>query len=165
VKRLEGNGKTYEETFLWACVCDCGKEITLTLDDFQRGDTYSCGCTQNPSFLTPKTAAENQLLASARYRAVHSGIPFSITLNDIAIPKYCPLLGLLLKTTKGRLSNNSPTLDKIIPSKGYVKGNVWVISHKANRMKSDMSIFDMRNFADIIEDKIFQLSPQETQTQ
>jgi hypothetical protein len=36
--------------------------------------------------------------------------------------------------------DNTPSLDKIIPSLGYVKGNVAVISWKANVMKSNLSI-------------------------
>ena len=37
------------------------------------------------------------------------------------------------------MSDNSPTLDKFIPSKGYVKGNVQIISWRANSLKSDGS--------------------------
>ena len=37
------------------------------------------------------------------------------------------------------MSDNSPTLDKFIPSKGYVKGNVQIISWRANNLKNDGS--------------------------
>ena len=37
----------------------------------------------------------------------------------------------------GGFARNSPSLDKIIPSKGYVEGNVAWISFKANAIKND----------------------------
>jgi hypothetical protein len=42
---------------------------------------------------------------------------------------------------------SSPSLDKIIPSRGYVKGNVMVVSSKANLMKSDASVTELRDFS------------------
>lgn len=41
------------------------------------------------------------------------------------------------------IQNDSPTIDKIIPNLGYVKGNVWVISAKANRMKSNATVEEL----------------------
>lgn len=49
---------------------------------------------------------------------------------------------------KGGVKDNSPSLDKIVPSKGYVVGNIQVISYKANRLKGDCSLEDLLNFAD-----------------
>lgn len=49
----------------------------------------------------------------------------------------CPLLGIKLTWDDGcTYSPTSRTLDRIDPSKGYVKGNVWIISKLANQMKS-----------------------------
>ena len=42
-----------------------------------------------------------------------------------------------------KCTDNSPTLDKIIPSLGYVSGNIWIISHRANTIKSDASIDEL----------------------
>lgn len=39
--------------------------------------------------------------------------------------------------------NPKPSLDKIIPKLGYVKGNVWVVSNKANRIKSNATIEEL----------------------
>jgi hypothetical protein len=44
---------------------------------------------------------------------------------------------LPLKSSGGYQSDGSPSLDRIDPKKGYVKGNVAVISYKANRIKQD----------------------------
>ena len=81
---------------------------------------------------------ERHMLHVTKGRAKKRGIPFNLTIEDIVIPKRCPILGLVLVCGRGRgRSDNSPSIDKIIPSKGYVKGNVWVISWRANRIKYD----------------------------
>lgn len=41
------------------------------------------------------------------------------------------------------MSNNSPTIDRINPKLGYIKGNVWVISNKANRFKNDATLEEL----------------------
>jgi len=78
-----------------------------------------------------------ELLLHAKSRAKIRGVPFQITEADIVIPERCPALGIPLKRGKGRMGPNSPTLDRITPSLGYVPGNVVVISLKANVMKSN----------------------------
>lgn len=82
------------------------------------------------------------MLSAAKGRAKTYGLDFNIDIDDIIIPDTCPLLGVTLTVAKGRHSpkRNSPSLDRIEPSKGYVKGNVWVISHKANSMKCDATL-------------------------
>lgn len=88
---------------------------------------------------------ELYMLKSAKERAKKKGIVFNITIEDIVIPFRCPLIGIKLKKELGR-ENNTPTLDKIIPELGYVKGNVWVISWKANRIKSDLNKEEIISF-------------------
>lgn len=85
---------------------------------------------------TPDRKLASIMLASAKYRAKRDGCPFSITLDDIVIPQFCPILGHPLeKSTEGRAKLTSPSLDKVIPALGYVPGNVRVISVEANRLK------------------------------
>jgi hypothetical protein len=83
-----------------------------------------------------------RMLCSARQRARIYKLEIDIDMDDIVIPERCPLLGIPLYVAEGRkhCKYNSPSLDRIDPKKGYVKGNVWVISHKANTMKSNASI-------------------------
>jgi hypothetical protein len=89
---------------------------------------------------------ENRMLNRSRARAKKSGLDFNLTEDDIIIPTHCPLLGIELYTAEGRKSvkDNSASLDRIDSSKGYVKGNVWVISNKANTMKSNATLEEMK---------------------
>lgn len=71
---------------------------------------------------------QKHMWKAAKSRATTKNIPFNITVEDIGlIPETCPILGIELKSG-ARGSVNSPSLDRRIPSLGYVKGNVWVIS-------------------------------------
>jgi hypothetical protein len=81
-----------------------------------------------------------ELWHKAKKRSEKSGIPFDIERSDIIIPDICPVLGIPLFITKGTIGDNSPTIDKIIPEKGYVKDNIAVISARANRIKCDASL-------------------------
>jgi hypothetical protein len=77
------------------------------------------------------------MIYTARHKSKKFGLPFNIDRDDISIPEYCPLLGIKLELLKRKVDDASPSLDKIKPELGYVKGNVWVISNKANRIKND----------------------------
>jgi|GEM_PF-1204911 len=85
-----------------------------------------------------------RLWHGARARAKKAGIPFEITLESVVIPEFCPVLGIKLKCAEGRVQPNSPTLDRFIPALGYVPGNVFIISAKANTIKSDSSVEELR---------------------
>lgn len=83
--------------------------------------------------------AESELLRGAKRRAKASGIECSITLADIVIPEVCPLLGIPLRKGDGVTTGNSPSLDRKDNAKGYIPGNVWVISYRANTAKGTLS--------------------------
>lgn len=94
-----------------------------------------------------------RMLIRARSRAKLVGIPFNLTIEDIVIPQFCPILGIELvsRQTKG-YGPSSPSLDRIIPKLGYIKGNVRVISARANLLKNDASIEELeRVIADLKE--------------
>ena len=90
----------------------------------------------------------SQMVSSAKMRAKKLGLDFNITPDDISIPEVCPILGIpLFKSDKQGANPNSPSLDRLIPKKGYVKGNVWVISKLANYTKNSASFEELFNFA------------------
>lgn len=81
------------------------------------------------------------LFGLARRRARVRGIEFTISLSDVVIPDLCPVLGIPLDSKKpgkrGFPLHASPTLDRFDNTKGYIPGNVAVISWRANSLKKD----------------------------
>ena len=103
---------------------------------------------------------ENKVV-DAKRRAKAKNVPFNLTtqyIKDIW-PKdnICPALGIPF-TFGGHVTKNysSAALDRIIPSKGYVKGNVQIVSGLANSIMSnatpDQVIQAGQYFKKIIED-------------
>lgn len=86
----------------------------------------------------------------ARHRAKKSGIEFSITEADVTVPDFCPVFGIAFcfkpsgKSNSVREKHNAPSLDRIDNSKGYIPGNVAVISLRANVLKSDATLDDLK---------------------
>ena len=94
---------------------------------------------------------EKLMLKSARKRAKNKGLDFDLEITDIIIPDNCPVLSIPLFKGKGSASDNSPALDRIVPSKGYIKGNVAVISTRANRIKSNATYSEIQMVADWVK--------------
>ena len=85
---------------------------------------------------------------SAKQRAKKKGLPFDLELADISIPAFCPALGIPLFVGAGRGPKpNAPSLDRIVPELGYVRGNVAVISYKANAIKSTATAEEIERVA------------------
>jgi hypothetical protein len=73
----------------------------------------------------------------AKARAKKAGTPFSVQWQDIpTMGAHCPLLGNQFDLHRSGLPN-APSLDRIDPKRGYIKGNVWVVGHRANLIKND----------------------------
>ena len=98
-----------------------------------------------------KLNPEKYILVSAKQRARKRGIPFNLDIEDIQIPEVCPVFGFSLEMADFSVQKNSPSLDRINPELGYVKGNVQVISSLANAMKSDATNKQLLQFADWIK--------------
>ena len=88
-----------------------------------------------------------ELVYGARRRAKAQGFECTITVSDIEVPEFCPVLGIKLERGSLSQKNTSPSIDRIRNDRGYVPGNVWVISLKANRMKSDATDAELLLFA------------------
>lgn len=90
------------------------------------------------------------LLSLAKTRAANKDLPFNITEEDLHIPTHCPVLGIKLirgLTKKGATMDNSPSLDRIVPHLGYIKGNVEVISTRANMIKNNATPEELMTIA------------------
>lgn len=84
---------------------------------------------------------------SMRSRAIKKGIPFELEYGDIDYPELCPILEIPIDYIHGSRHHNSPHYDRIDNKKGYIKGNVRVISGQANIMKSYASNEELLVFA------------------
>lgn len=94
---------------------------------------------------------ERVLYKNACKRARERGLEINIEENDIFIPSVCPVLGIPILRDATINSDNSPSLDRIDNSKGYVKGNVRVISWRANSLKRDANIEEIRSILEYME--------------
>jgi hypothetical protein len=65
------------------------------------------------------------------------GIPFNLTEEDLIHGDNCPVFGIPLNRSD---RNHTPSVDRLIPELGYVKGNVCVISMQANRLKNNATL-------------------------
>lgn len=148
---------------LCECSCSCGKKTTSTRrEGLLNGRTQSCGCIRieravetNKKRFDPNAVSksvEYRMLTRAKSRAKQNNIPFNLELADIIIPETCPLLGIPIEIQlKKGYHPNSPSLDKIIPEKGYIKGNVWVISNRANTLKNDATLQELKTLVENLE--------------
>lgn len=65
---------------------------------------------------------------------------------------FCPIFGTPMKLgVGGRGDKNTSHLDRINPNLGYIKGNVAWISGRANRIKYNATIKELRLIADWME--------------
>lgn len=99
-----------------------------------------------------------QMLHNARNRARMKGLEFTITEADILVPDTCPILGIPIKSAigqnpSGKGKDNSPSLDRVDNTQGYVPGNVRVISYKANSWKSNFTYADVLSLANYMKPK------------
>lgn len=96
-------------------------------------------CKQNPI---------NVMLQSAKFRAKRDGLPFLLKRSDITIPDVCPVLGIKLQCGDRKNHDAAPTLDRITSELGYVAGNVIVVSYRANRIKNDATLVELKQIHD-----------------
>lgn len=147
-------GTTIDKRVLWLCLCDCGQEISVRSQSLLNGNTKSCGCFHKDQTSKAKTThghtqngrwtPEYRMWSAAKLRAKKNKIKFLINLENVKIPEFCPLLGIKIEVGISKWQSSSPSLDRINSSEGYVLGNVWVISHRANTIKNDACLEELR---------------------
>lgn len=82
----------------------------------------------------------------AKTRATKLGREFTITVDDIVIPDVCPVFNVpMVRGTK-----YAPSLDRMDSTKGYVPGNVKVISLRANVIKNDATAYELQQVTDYV---------------
>lgn len=151
------NHVSYRRTINGACA-QCQSEITMQylathapLDRTNRDQKWNASikgksAKQKWKEKDPKWAWVVSAVGGARHRAKNKGIPFELDNEYIykMLPEVCPALGTPIKFDNKRSNrHDSPSIDRIIPEKGYVRGNVAIISCRANAIKSDANVIEI----------------------
>ena len=129
------------------------KEIKYITDNIIDGLYLKYGETiniMNESKTKTRFNVRGKLASAAQFRARQYNIPCNINSEDIMLIRTCPLLNVPIEYGNTKPTNNSASLDRIIPSLGYTKDNVQVISHLANQMKSNANREELITFAESI---------------
>ena len=95
---------------------------------------------------------EKSMYVLLKSRAKKQKIDFNLDIEDLKIPNECPVLNIpiyreAIKGGKKGPKQNSPSVDRIDNNKGYIKGNIQVISHRANTMKGSATPEELLKFA------------------
>lgn len=108
-----------------------------------------------------------QRFYTIKKRAKEKGIPFDLTVEDFKTlfdnaPTHCPILGIKFEHRKigskdgSKQNHSAPSIDRLDPKKGYVKGNVMVMSAMANRIKTDATIDQIEKVLNFLKKQIEQ---------
>lgn len=138
--------------------CSMCREM-ISVDDFNNHPTHKDGynntCRNCAHARWHEKINERRLpylLNRMRSTASKLQVPFDLELSDIIVPTHCPVLGIPLefgRSTPGKKwRDNSPSVDRIVPEKGYVKGNIVIVSYRANRIKNDSTLVELQMITD-----------------
>ena len=99
------------------------------------------------TYLTEKATIQN-LTDRARYRSRRDNREFNITKADVILPKKCPVLGVPIILGHKHFG---PSMDRVDNKKGYIKGNIRIISKRANTLKSDATREELKKIIEYID--------------
>lgn len=127
---------------------NCGSKFKVTGPN-QGACGATCADAMKVAMRRTTAASTAQWLSSLRGRAKRRGLPFNLTASDLIVPERCPVLGTPLLLRNGRsarpgATRHSPSVDRIVPELGYVKGNIVIISHRANSIRRDANATELR---------------------
>lgn len=89
-----------------------------------------------------------RLIFSTRQTSKRRGLEHTITELDLLLPELCPYTGIKIDYSAGKgKTMSNPSIDRVNPLRGYVAGNVEVVSSLGNTMKNNASIKILQHFA------------------
>lgn len=108
-------------------------------------DTSRCKPCKRSKADWSKVPLEKRIYNRAKTRAKKMGRDFDIEVEDILIPEVCPVLGH--EFVYGH-HDWTYSIDRVDNDKGYVKGNVEIVSNKANRIKNSATEDELKAVLD-----------------
>ena len=102
---------------------------------------------------TRENRCRTNMLYNAKRRANTCGYSFDLTLADVVWGEECPCCGVEYSFIQSFYTRR-PSIDKLIPERGYVRDNVVFICTRCNQRKSDMTPKEMYTIADFFWEKI-----------
>lgn len=115
----------------------------------KRADSRKEKASKDPEAFTRRI--QRYLWALSRRRAKEKGLEHTISPEDIQVPDVCPVLQIPLNTYRGGFDRSSYSLDRVDSSKGYVPGNVRVLSWRANAIKSNLTVEEVKRLLAYME--------------
>ena len=94
--------------------------------------------------------AHSDFFRQKKYNAKSTKWEWSIEYSDLEYPQFCPILGLELNWFHEARAENSPSIDRLDSTKGYIKGNVAVMSWRANRIKNNGTLQEHQMIVDYL---------------
>lgn len=113
-------------------------------------DLSRCKLCKKSAYDWKQTPLNKKIFNRVKARAKRLGREFNLQLDDIVLPTHCPIFGH--EFIYGH-SDWTYSVDRIDNSKGYVKDNIVIVSNKANRLKNDASIEDLKKIVSYYEYK------------
>lgn len=139
----------------WKCK-ECMK--VYCKERYEKNKEKICSQTKAYYFKNKEKNFFNNIAGKKRAQCRKEGLPFDMDgkyLESIWTG-VCPILGLELTKGhlrgKGKIPENQGELDRLVPSKEYVRGNVKWISRRANRIKNDASVEELEKVMAYMKD-------------
>ena len=120
-------------------ICKIRRELSIPSSPYKR---IICNSTEE--------VIKAKMLRRCRSRAKQKNKDFSLSLDDFTLVSHCPILNFKLDYSSKILNKYTASLDRIDNSKGYIPGNVWIISYLANSMKNSATKDELILFSENI---------------
>jgi hypothetical protein len=131
------------------------EETWMPLKSYQR--EVECYHISRNKIRSTKDGFASKTIELIKWRAKKKQVPFNLTaeyLTSIA-PDECPVFKTKLYWGVGnKNSMTQPSVDRIVPEKGYTVGNVRWVSNLANSMKFTATPKQLHQFADWVKSTI-----------
>ena len=97
-----------------------------------------------------KDNPEKFQFTQVKARAKKNNLAFNLVFEELKWPSICPILGIPIHRES---RDNHPSFDRVIPALGYTKGNVCIISNRANRLKQESTLEQLEALVSYIKDQ------------